>query len=287
MIVVLPFENLGAPEDEYFADGMTEEITSRLAVVSGLRVISRTSAMQYKKNRPSLKQVGEELGVDHVLEGSVRWARTDEGKGRVRITPQLIRVADDTHVWADSYDRVIEDIFATQSEIAENVVAKLGIKLLDNESQALAVELTDNPAAYQAYLRGLEILSKAEGDWSEIANRSGRVFERAVQLDPAFARAWARLSFVKALEYWLLGVAPDLVTDAKAALDRAMELTPDDPYVRLAQGYYFYYVLRDFDQALREFQEIENDLPNDCGSHIGARLHSPAPGQARGEHRSS
>jgi TolB-like protein len=120
MIVVLPFENLGSSEDEYFADGMTEEITSRLAVVSGLRVISRSSAMQYKEDRPPLKQIGEELGVDYVLEGAVRWARADGGS-RVRITPQLVRVADDSYLWASSYDRVIEDVFAIQAEIATEV----------------------------------------------------------------------------------------------------------------------------------------------------------------------
>ncbi len=153
MIVVLPLENLGDPEDEYFADGMTEEITSRLAAVSGLRVISRTSAMQYKENRPSLKQIGEELGVEYVLEGTVRWARS-EGGSRVRITPQLIRVADDSHLWAASYDRVMEDVFEIQSEIATRVIQQLEVTLIEREQDALEIRLTDNLEAVPSLSEG-------------------------------------------------------------------------------------------------------------------------------------
>jgi len=122
MLVVLPFENLGPPEDEYFAAGMTEEITSRLAVVSGLGVISRTSAVQYDRTGKTLRQIGEDLGVDYVLEGTIRWNKHAEGGSRVRVTPQLIRVSDDTHLWAETYDRVLEDIFAVQSGIAERII---------------------------------------------------------------------------------------------------------------------------------------------------------------------
>ncbi|MGB5661504.1 MAG: serine/threonine-protein kinase, partial [Thermoanaerobaculia bacterium] len=154
MIVVLPFENLGSPEDEYFADGMTEEITGRLAIISGIRVISRTSAMQYKGDRPPLRQIAEELGVDYVLEGSVRWAPSAGGLGRVRITPQLIRVADDSHLWAESYDRVIEDVFEIQSDIASRVVHELDVTLLQEERRELEIRPTENLEAYQAYLRG-------------------------------------------------------------------------------------------------------------------------------------
>ena len=131
MIVVLPFENLGAPDDEYFADGITEEITSRLAAVSGLRVRSRTSAMQYKERRPPLRQIGQELDVGYVLEGTIRWDRGETGHGRVRITPQLIRVSDDSHMWSERYDRVLEDIFAVQSDIAEQVISQLQANLLE------------------------------------------------------------------------------------------------------------------------------------------------------------
>ncbi|MGB3562913.1 MAG: serine/threonine-protein kinase, partial [Thermoanaerobaculia bacterium] len=156
MIVVLPFENLGPAEDEYFADGISEEITSRLASVSGLGVISRSSAMQYKENRPSSQQIGQELGVDYVLEGSVRWERAADGPSRVRVTPELIRVVDDTHVWSDRYDRELERIFEVQSDIAEQVTRQIGVTLLDPERELLAARPTDNVEAYQVYLRALE-----------------------------------------------------------------------------------------------------------------------------------
>ncbi|MEE9230987.1 MAG: serine/threonine-protein kinase, partial [Acidobacteriota bacterium] len=127
MIVVLPFENLGSPDDDYFAAGMTEEITSRLAAVRGLGVISRKSAIRYANTDKTTQQVGEGLGVDYVLEGTIRWARNPNGISRVRITPQLIRVSDDTHLWAQAYDRVIEDIFEVQSDIAGKVIERLGV----------------------------------------------------------------------------------------------------------------------------------------------------------------
>lgn len=136
-LVVLPFENLGSAEDEYFADGMTEEITSRLAKISSLGVISRKSAVLYAGTEKTIQQIGEELDVDFVLEGTVRWTLTPEGQGRVKITPQLIQVSDDTHVWADSFDRVVDDVFEIQSNIAQIVVDKLGITLLEAEQEAV------------------------------------------------------------------------------------------------------------------------------------------------------
>jgi TolB-like protein/Flp pilus assembly protein TadD len=264
MIVVLPFENLGASEDDYFAAGVTEEITSRLAVVSGLGVISRTSATQYPRQGKTMKEIGRDLGVDYVLEGTVRWAK-EGGSSRVRITPQLIQVVQDTHLWADTYDRVIEDIFAVQSEIAEIVIGELGIKLLDRERQSLVVAPTDNFAAYQAYLQGLEVYHRPNAGASlfEVPRRAANLFEKAVTLDPTFARAWAWLSRMKGVEHFWGGTEPDLVAGAKSALDRATELAPEDAYVRIARGYYHYYGLRDFDRALQEFEAISRELPND------------------------
>jgi TolB-like protein len=130
-IVVLPFENLGPPEDEYFADGITEEITSRLAAVSSLQVISRTSAMHYKGKNLPLHQIGEELDVGYALEGAIRLDRSSGSHGCVRITPQLIKVDDDTHLWSERYDRVLEDIFAVQSDIAEQVITCLETTILE------------------------------------------------------------------------------------------------------------------------------------------------------------
>ena len=154
-IVVLPFENLGSAEDEYFASGITEEITSRLAAVSGLQVISRTSARRYADTDKPIREIGEELQVGYVLEGTIRWDRAGEGHGRVRITPQLIRVADDSHLWSDRYDRMLEDIFTVQSDIAEEVISRLEATILEPERRAIAARPTDNMEAYQAYLAGI------------------------------------------------------------------------------------------------------------------------------------
>ncbi len=164
--MVLPFENLGPPEDAYFAAGMTEEITSRLAVVSGLGVISRNSATQYEKSGKTIKQIGEDLGVDYILEGSVRWEKGVEGPSKVRVTPQLIRVSDDTHVWAERYDRLVEEIFQVQSDIAASVIEELDIALLGRERDAIQAHPTDNLDAYQAYLRGIGYVDVADATWS-------------------------------------------------------------------------------------------------------------------------
>jgi len=260
MIVVLPFENLGAPEDEYFADGMTEEITSRLAVVSGLRVISRTSAMQYKENRPALKQIGEELGVDYVLEGSVRWARADGGS-RVRITPQLIRVVDDSHLWADSYDRVIEDVFGIQSDIASKVVGQLGVTLQASERLAVEQQPTDNLGAYEAYLRGQSYKeSTVEAD----IRLSIQMFGRAVELDTAFLEAWVELCRSHSVMYHLgYDRSEDRRVLARLAADKAIELDPDSALGHKALGSYFYSVDKDYERAEKELILAQNGLPSD------------------------
>jgi len=262
MIVVLPFENLGAPEDEYFADGMTEEITSRLAVVSGLRVISRTSAMQYKENRPSLKQVGEELGVDYVLEGSVRWARVDGGS-RVRITPQLIRVEDDSHLWADSYDRVIEDVFEIQSDIASQVVDRLGVTLGGSEREEAEPRPTENLEAYQAYLRGMANMSQSGGGADQDWETAERMFARAVDLDPAFALAHARLSLSRSGRIWFAANADWNWGPARQAAERALGLEPDLPEAHHALGMIYYRAERDYEGALEHFAIAADGRPND------------------------
>jgi TolB-like protein len=185
MLVVLPFENLGPPEDEYFADGMTEEITSRLAALHGLGVISRSSSIQYKKTDKTIRKIGEELGVDYVLEGTVRWDRGPEGMGRVRVTPQLIRVSDDIHFWSERYDREIEDIFMVQSEIAEQIIKQLDLTVLEPEREALLARPTDNIEAYDYYLRGLELWRKGwySADPQEL-EQAIQTLEKATKLDP-------------------------------------------------------------------------------------------------------
>jgi len=265
-IVVLPFENLGSPDDEYFADGMTEEIISRLSAVRELLVISRTSAMHYKSTDKAIRQIGDELNVQYVLEGTVRWERTGEGHGRVRITPQLINVADDTHIWSDRFDRAMESVFEVQSEIAEQVVRQLHINLRIPEKDALSARPTGSPEAYEAYLRGLENFSINDRGAAVLAEK---LFGRAVELDPQFAGAWAALGD---LHSWLYFVGFDRSlerrTAAKQAIEKALELDTGLPEGRLALGNY-YYRDRDYRSALEEFDRVLAIRPNSTGALSG------------------
>src|SRR5262249_1998701 len=152
-MVVLPFESLGAPEDAYFAAGVTEEISSRLAGLKGLAVISRVTATGYDRRGKTIRQIGSDLGVDYVLEGAVRWDRASGREERVRITPELIQVSDDTRVWSDRYDRVIADVFEIQSEVAENVVRAMGVNVLTSERTKLKAVSTKDVEAYELYIR--------------------------------------------------------------------------------------------------------------------------------------
>ena len=259
-IVVLPFENLGAAEDAYFAEGMTEEITARLASVSGIQVISRTSARLYEQTDKSIPEIGAELRVGYVLEGTVRWARTEGGASQIRITPQLIRVDDDTHLWAETYDRVLEDIFDVQSEIAQKVTHELGIALGGEEKDAFGARPTENLEAYQAYLRGRYWASRPHFTY-ENWERWMQAFQRAVELDPEFALAHAELARGHALtRYFRHDLTPERLEAADAAAAKALNLAPGDPHVHLDLGYYRLWGHRDIDGALAEFEKASGEL---------------------------
>ncbi len=261
-LAVLPFENLGAPEDGYFADGITDEITSKLAVIPGLAVISRTSSKKYKNTDKGLREIGQELGVDYVLEGTIRWDKRGEHE-KVRITPQLIKVSDDFHLWAENYEREIEEIFEVQADIASQVAEALDITLLGPERQTLEAKPTEILDAYQAYLRGLYYTQGT--DYSEQSLQVGiQMFERAVEFDPAFALCYAALSQVHSLMHHRgFDKTEGRLSRAKAAVDRALELQPELPEAHLALAYYDYWGRRDYDRALQELVIAEKGLPND------------------------
>jgi TolB-like protein/Flp pilus assembly protein TadD len=267
-IVVLPFENLGSPDDEYFADGITEEITSRLAAVSGLQVISRSSSMYYKDRHLPVKQIGEELDVGYVLEGTIRWDRAGEGHGRVRITPQLIRVPDDSHLWSERYDRVLEDIFTVQSDIAKEVIAKLQATLLEPERRAVEVRPTENMEAYQAYLLGFQYSLTSEEE--RFFRLAVEMLERAVELDPEFAIAHAQLCEAHgALYHWRYDFSGERLNKARASIERALALQPGLPEGHRAFGYYYYWGYRDYERALEQFVIAAEGLPNDPDVLLG------------------
>jgi len=271
MLVVIPFENLGPSEDEYFADGLTEEITSRLAALHGLGVISRTSSFQYKSTEKTIKQIGEELGVDYVLEGTVRWDRGPDGKGRVRVIPQLIRVSDDTHLWSERYDSVIEDIFSVQSEIAEQVIKQLDITVLEPERKALFAKPTENLRAYDYYLQAIKQFTNAylSQDAKEY-EKTLELFDKAVEQDPEFTLAFIYRASIHRHMY-TVGVdrSDERLQKAKRDIDRALEIAPDLPEAQLQLAQYYVVALQDYDRALQIFESVQRARPNISPYHLG------------------
>ena len=263
-LVVLPFENLGAPEDEYFADGITEEITSRLAAIQDLGVISRKSALHYKDSNKTLKEIGAELDVDYVLEGTVRWEQASDGSSRVRVTPQLIRVSDDSHIWADRYDEEFEAIFDIQTRIAEQVASELDVALTGGEQDVIEARPTENVIAYQIYLRAADYI--VFGHRPEVNyRRAGELLEQAIDIDPGFALAHAKLSHVhRSMYFYGYDRTEERLEKSKEAIDRALELDPKAPEVQRELGYYYYQGLLDYDKALEVFMELATRLPNDA-----------------------
>ncbi len=259
--MVLPFENLGPTEDEYFAAGITDAITARLAGIGGLGVISRQSAMQYKKREKSAQVIGKELGVDYILEGTVQRERPADPTSRVRIIPQLIRVSDDTHVWAQIYDDDLSEVFRVQSDLAEQVAQALDITLLEPERQALASRPTENMKAYDYYLRGEEYQKRSHLESDKRTAIS--MFEKAVELDPTFALAYARLSNAHRFMYWYYHDRSNArLAMAKEAAEKALELNPELPEARIALGKYFYHGHLDYDRALEQLTIARKSQPN-------------------------
>jgi len=251
MLVVLPFENLGAPDRDYFADGMTEEITSKLSGLSGLGVIARTSAMQYKKTPKSVRQIGDELGVQFILQGTVRWEDAG-GQSRVRVTPQLINVADGTQMWSQSSEAVLSGVFTIQSEIASKVADALNLTLLQPERQLLQLKLTENPEAYDSFLRGREYQNRSNDERDLLV--AEQMLDKAVALDPKFAFAYASLAGVHSAIYWEYYDHTDRrVQMVKESAERALALDPDLPEAHAAMGFYYYHCLREYENARTEF----------------------------------
>jgi len=258
-IAVLPFENLSEDKSNaYFADGIQDEILTRLSKIADLKVISRTSTQRYKNTSQSLSEIANQLGVANLLEGSVQ-----KTNGQVRVNVQLIRAANDSHLWADTFDRKLTDIFSVESEVAKAVADQLQAHLTGQEQQIIAARPTDNPEAYDAYLRGLAYTLKT-GD--SPANHLGaqRYLKEAVRLDPKFALSWAQLSYVDALGYLTLTLQPTVALreEARQAAEIAFSLQPNLGEAVVAKGCYHYACLRDYDNAVRYFEQARQFLPN-------------------------
>ncbi len=258
-IAVLPLENLSEEkENAYFADGIQDELLSNLSKIKDLKVISRTSVMQYKSGiTRNLKEIAQQLGVSNVVEGSVR-----RSGNRVRVSVQLIDAQTDRHIWVQNYDRTLADSITLQDELATEIAAALGATLSPQEKARVEAKPTNNPAAYDAYLRGRAFAGGSPFDKSNV-ERTIQSYQEAVKLDPSFALAWARLSFAQSLSYWQgHDPSPARLAAAKDAADHALALDPDLAETHLALGYYRYYGQRDFTAGLAEFQQAEKGLPN-------------------------
>ena len=258
-IAVLPFENLSEEKaNEYFAAGIQDEILTRLAAVRDLKVISRTSTAKYRSKPDNVKNIGQELGVSAILEGSVQ-----KSGDKIRVNVQLIGAASDSHLWAETYDRKLTDIFAVESEVAKAIVDRLQARLLGEEERVIAAKPTENIEAYDAYLRGLAYSLKTANTMANLVNAQKHLKE-AVRLDPKFALAWALLSYVEAVGYRTAFLQPTaaLREEARQAVETALTLQPRLGEAVLAKGFYHYACLRDYETAVRYFEQARPLLPN-------------------------
>ncbi len=257
---MLPFANMSAdPENEYFSDGITDAIITHLTKIADLKVTSRTSSMQYKDPAgKSLREIARELGVATVVEGGVQ--RTED---RVRVNAQLIDATSDEHLWAEIYDRNLTDVFAVQSEVAQQIAAALQATLTPTVRQEIERKPTDNLEAYGYYLRAMDYFERSETE--EDMRSAVQMAQAALELDAEFAEAWALLSRLHSRFYWFYWDRSDeRLAQARSAAERALELQPGMGVGHVALGFYYYHGFLDYDRALAEFDLAKQSLPNDA-----------------------
>src|SRR5437870_3631136 len=258
-IAVMPFENLSEDKaNAYFADGIQDEILTRLSKIADLKVISRTSTQHYKSAPENLPEIARVLGVAHIVEGSVQ-----KSADSVRVNVQLIKAANDSHLWADTFDRELTDIFSVESEVAKTIAEQLRAKLTGQEEQVIAAKSTDNPEAYDAYLRGLAY--NVQTTYTPATALGARKYLReAVRLDPKFALGWALLSIADARGYITQALQPTVALreETRQAAETAVALQRNLGEALHAKGYYHYACLKDYDTAVRYFEQARQFLPN-------------------------
>jgi serine/threonine-protein kinase len=264
-VAVLPFANMSAEEEnEYFSDGITDDIITHLSKIADLKVISRTSVMRYKDTEKSIREIGEELGVATILEGGVR-----RSGDRVRINAQLIDATRDEHLWAEIYDRDLTDVFAIQSDVAQQIANALHATLTPTERAHIERRPTENLEAYDLYLRGNAYLRR----WAmstDAATEAERLYRMALELDPDLAVAWAKISRAHSGLYWsYVDRNPERLTMAREAFERAFQIEPGLAEAHVAAGFYYYYGSRDYQRALEEFEAAIAVQPNNVDAVEG------------------
>jgi len=256
-IAVLPFENLSDErENAYFADGIQDDVLTNLSKIGDLKVISRTSVMPYRGKGSNVREIGKALGVGAILEGSVR-----RMGNRVRVNVQLINADTDEHMWAEDYDRDLTDVFAIQTDLAQQIVRELQAKLSPMEKAQIERRPTENGEAYLAFMQGHEVFYRADKFRSN-TEKAEQLFEEATKLDPNFAGAFAALARVHEWSYRDFDPTPARKEKARVAAETAIRLQPDLPEAHLAMGFYYYYCERDYQGALKEFAIAKLSLPN-------------------------
>jgi len=276
-IAVLPFDNLSEDKaNAYFADGIQDEILTRLSNIADLKVISRTSTRQYQSKPANLREIARQLGVANILEGSVQ-----KVADQVRVNVQLIKAGDDSHVWADTFDRKLTDIFAVESEVAQNIAASLQAQLSGRERQALESKPTEDSEAYDLFLRGEYESRQAESTAAaEVYDRAEAFYRQALARDPNFAEAAAALARNRLLRRWFSSpFSPAELNEVKSLIDRALALAPNSPEPHLALGLFFYFAHRQYEMALAEFHRALELQPNNAL----ARLYCARVYRRRGE----
>jgi TolB-like protein/Tfp pilus assembly protein PilF len=258
-IAVMPFENLSSEkENAYFAEGIQDEILTRLSKIADLKVISRTSTQHYKSVPENLREIAKQLGVAHILEGSVQ-----KSADAVRVNVQLIKATNDSHLWSDTFDRKLTDIFSVESEVAKTIADQLRAKLTGQEKEIIAAKPTDNPQAYDAYLRGLAYtLKTAFTPANSLAAQ--KYVKEAVRLDPKFALGWALLSYADASGYLTQSLQPTaaLREEARQAAETALTLQPNLGEAVFAKGFYHYACLKNYGTAVSYLEQAYQLLPN-------------------------
>jgi TolB-like protein/DNA-binding SARP family transcriptional activator len=261
-LAVLPFENLGKADDAYFADGMTEEISSRLGTVPGLKLIGRQSAKSYANTKKPPAQIGKELGVAYLLTGSVRWDRTRTGHNLMKVSTSVIRASDGVQVWSERYQDEVTGVFEIQGSVAEHVAQALKVRLTEGQQQTLKSRPTNNLEAYDYYLRA-KALGAGTVNPADIYRAVG-LYQHAVALDPEFAKAYASLASAHLQVYWFRGdVSSRRLELAKAAIDRALALEPTLPTAHAALAEYYYRTKLDYPRALDAIATAQRLAPND------------------------
>ncbi|HSP45180.1 MAG TPA: tetratricopeptide repeat protein, partial [Chthoniobacterales bacterium] len=264
-IAVLPFESLSEDKaNAYFADGIQDEILTRLSKIADLKVISRTSTQRYKSAPNDLREIAKQLGVANILEGSVQ-----KSNEQVRITVQLINALNDSHLWAETYDRKLIDGFQVETDLAQKIAASLEAKLTGREQKAIAARGTANPEAYDAHLHALALTNRQGTD---DADNMAKFARRAVELDPNYAEAWFTLALAEAQKYFYPEHSEAQLARARTAAETALRLAPDSAEGPAALGIFYYYCLRDYDRALVQLELASTRAPNNANAMLSISL---------------